>query len=165
MEKAKILSCERIIRFQDCDPFNHLNNARYLDYFMNAREDHLVEFYDIHIYDMARKQGISWVVASNKIAYLRPAFLMEKVVIESQIISYSERDTLVEMRMYNASKTELKAVLWSSFVHFHFGEQRVEKHGPGLMELFEEVCAPVDQKTFDERHAALLLTNRKTQTS
>lgn len=165
MEKAKILYCERIVRFQDCDPFNHLNNGRYLDYFMNAREDHLVEFYHINIYDMAREQGISWVVASNKIAYLRPAFLMERVVIESQIISFSERDTLVEMRMYNASKSELKALLWSNFVHYHIGNQRVEKHGPALMELFESVCSPVDQKTFDERHMALMMLNRKAQTS
>lgn len=165
MDKSKILSCERIIRFQDCDPFNHLNNGRYLDYFMNAREDHLVAYYDIHIYDMARELGISWVVASNKIAYLRPAILMEKVVIESQIIFFSDRDTLVEMRMYNANKTELKALLWSNFVHYHMGDQRVEKHGPALMELFEEVCAPVDQKTFDERHMALLKFNRKAQAS
>ena len=28
-------------RFSDCDPFGHLNNARYIDYFINAREDHL----------------------------------------------------------------------------------------------------------------------------
>ena len=33
------------IRFQDCDPFRHLNNARYTDYFMNAREDQLAQFY------------------------------------------------------------------------------------------------------------------------
>ncbi len=26
-----------VIRFQDCDPFGHLNNARYIDYFVNAR--------------------------------------------------------------------------------------------------------------------------------
>ena len=26
------------IRFQDCDPFNHLNNAAYLNYFVNARD-------------------------------------------------------------------------------------------------------------------------------
>ena len=34
-----ILSSTAIIRFQDCDPYSHLNNGRYLDYFMNARED------------------------------------------------------------------------------------------------------------------------------
>ena len=30
------------IRFPDCDPFNHLNNSKYIDYIINAREDHLL---------------------------------------------------------------------------------------------------------------------------
>ena len=29
------------VRFQDCDPFGHLNNARYIDYFLNARQDQI----------------------------------------------------------------------------------------------------------------------------
>ena len=32
------------IRFNDGDLFGHLNNSRYLDYFINAREDHLKEY-------------------------------------------------------------------------------------------------------------------------
>jgi len=35
----KILQSTYQVRFQDSDPFRHLNNARYLDYFVNARED------------------------------------------------------------------------------------------------------------------------------
>ena len=45
----KVLESNMKIRFQDCDPFNHLNNAAYLNYFMNAREDHLIENYGIDI--------------------------------------------------------------------------------------------------------------------
>ena len=37
------------IRFQDCDPFNHLNNAAYLNYFVNAREDQISKHYGIDI--------------------------------------------------------------------------------------------------------------------
>ncbi len=39
----EVLTSQAIIRFQDCDPYAHLNNGRYLDYFMNAREDQCVE--------------------------------------------------------------------------------------------------------------------------
>jgi acyl-CoA thioester hydrolase len=69
---------EAVIRFPDCDPFNHLNNARYLDYFMNAREDHLMRGMDFNIYQVAQAQGISWVVGRNQIAYLRPAMLWKQ---------------------------------------------------------------------------------------
>lgn len=61
-----------VIRFQDCDPFGHLNNARYIDYFINAREDHLSEHYDFDIYERQKQSNSNWVVAKTKIAYIFP---------------------------------------------------------------------------------------------
>lgn len=152
----KIVSCVRTIRFQDCDPFNHLNNGRYFDYFMNAREDQLSELFGIDIYELAKKTGLSWVVGSTKIAFLRPAFLMEKVLIESQTIAYSNKDLLVEMTMYNEDKSQLKSVVWFNFVHYNLANQKVERHSEEWMELFEKICLPLEEQTFDERHAVLL---------
>ncbi len=34
---SKLWESKVLIRFSDCDPFNHLNNARYIDYFINAQ--------------------------------------------------------------------------------------------------------------------------------
>jgi hypothetical protein len=45
----------------------------------------------------------------NQIAYSKPALVMETVSIVSQVIKASEKLLTVEMRMYNTSKTELKA--------------------------------------------------------
>ncbi len=89
------------IRFQDCDPFNHLNNGRYTHYFMNAREDHLLEHYDLDIYAITRTTGRTWVVSKSQIAYLRPAMLMEEVTIESQLINYGPKYVEAEMRMWD----------------------------------------------------------------
>ena len=44
---SKILESKVKIRFQDCDPFNHLNNAAYINYFINAREDQILENYHL----------------------------------------------------------------------------------------------------------------------
>ena len=49
METPQLLESSHLIRFPDCDPFNHLNNARYLDYFINAREDQVWDAYGINI--------------------------------------------------------------------------------------------------------------------
>src|ERR1700748_71138 len=96
---------EYLIRFPDCDPFNHLNNSRYIDYFINAREDQLLKYYQFSPYDYARKKGISWVVTQNQIVYLKPATLMETVVVQSTILQLRQKDLLVEMRMWNMDKT------------------------------------------------------------
>ena len=152
MEKLlKILESRTKIRFQDCDPFNHLNNAAYLNYLINAREDQLIDNYDIDIYKMARKNGISWVVGSNQIAYLKPAFLMEEVIIESQLLQFDNSQLLVELKMLNSSKTEVKAVMWSSFVHFNLLRQTREVHSEEFMKLFQAVVSPVEEKFFEQR--------------
>ena len=147
----KILESTAIIRFQDCDPFNHLNNARYLDYFINAREDHVLKNYGIDIYDMAQQTGTGWVVGKSQIAYFRPAKLMEQVVIESQLIHYGKRDMTVECRMLDAAQTHVKAFLWINFVHFRLTTGKSEVHAPHLIELFEQVHAPLATPDFEAR--------------
>lgn len=147
----KILESTATIRFQDCDPFNHLNNARYIDYFMNAREDQLVHNYGLDIYQMAQSSGQAWVVGRNQVAYFRPAKLMEKVVIQTQLIAFGKRDLTVEMRMLDADQTHVKAFMWANFVHFKLATGKSELHPENLMFLFEQVHAPLDVSSFDER--------------
>lgn len=105
-----------VIRFQDCDPLGHLNNGRYLDYFMNAREDHLRHYYNFDIYKIVKEQGFAWVVAQHQISYLKPVLLMEEVVIKSAVIAHSDNTITVELTMWNNDETKLKSVLWSKFV-------------------------------------------------
>ncbi|WP_025742136.1 acyl-CoA thioesterase [Aquimarina pacifica] len=151
MKLLKVIESKTKIRFQDCDPFNHLNNAAYLNYMINAREDQIEEHYNLNIYAMAKLEGISWVVGSNQIAYLRPALLMENVVIDSQLIKFTENQLHVEIRMWNASKTELKAVMWSTFVHFNLRKQSRCNHNAQLMQLFENIVLPIPVSGFEER--------------
>jgi acyl-CoA thioester hydrolase len=151
MELPKTLQSKAVIRFQDCDPFNHLNNGNYINYFMNHREDRLVEDYQIDVYKMAKEQGKSWVSGSNQIVYLRPALTMETVLFESQLIAYTDSELYVEMRMYDENKTQLKSVIWSSFVHFNLLKQKRDFHNKELMELFENVHAPLESKVFEDR--------------
>ena len=149
---SKIWESKTLIRFPDCDPFNHLNNARYIDYFINAREDHLMANMNFNIYHFAAQKGLSWVVSKNQIAYIKPAFLMEIVVIDSTLLNLSEREVFVEMKMWNEKKDQLKSVLWSHFVHINLKTQKPEKHSEELMELFSRFENPLPTLTgFDER--------------
>jgi thioesterase III len=147
----KVLTSQHKVRFQDCDPFNHLNNAKYIDYFINAREDQLVENYQIDVFEYAKKTGRNWVVASNQIAYKRPALLMESIIIDSQLIKYTSKSLLVELRMWDATKSKLKALMWTNFVHYDFINKRVIDHSEDFTQLFEQVLNPVNTELFEER--------------
>jgi acyl-CoA thioester hydrolase len=155
MSLPKILESKTKIRFQDCDPFNHLNNASYFNYMINAREDQLIDNYDIDIYKLGMTTGKSWVVGSHQITYIKPANLMEEVIIDSQLINYNEKNLWVEIRMWNAKKTTLKAVLWSTFTHFDIARQTSAIHSEEFMNLFSEVVFPLEEKSFEERMKSL----------
>ena len=99
--------------------FNHLNNSKYIDYFMNAREDQLSENYNLNIFKMASEEGLSWVISSNQICYLNPAHLMEPILIDSQLIAYTSKSLMVELRMWDEGQSKLKSVLWANFVHYN----------------------------------------------
>jgi YbgC/YbaW family acyl-CoA thioester hydrolase len=141
-----------IIRFPDCDPFNHLNNSRYIDYFINTREDHLLAHYQFSPYQYASQKLLSWVVTQNQIAYLRPATLMEKVVIQSHVLKFAERDILVEMTMWDEQRKTLKSIIWTTFTHFNFKTQKSEIHSEELIAQFKplENLMPREM-SFEER--------------
>ncbi len=126
------------IRFSDCDPFGHLNNARFLDYFLHAREEHLKNYYDLDLTTFY-KQGLSWVVGGHEILYLKPAKYAEKVVIKTSLIDFTETSLLVEMCMLNEQSTETKSIVWTSFIPVNTATGKREKQSAEFMEFLNSV--------------------------
>ncbi len=120
------------IRFNDCDPFGHLNNSKYIDYFLNAREDHLKEAYDIDLREWA-SQGIGFVVSQHEIRYLRPANYNDIVCIQTALIGAGDSWLLVEMSMYDQERQQLKAIIWSKFTSIDIRTGRKENLAPVVL--------------------------------
>jgi len=126
------------IRFSDCDLFGHLNNARYLDYFLNAREDHLKAEYKMDLTTYYQK-GIGWVVGSHEINYLKPAKYNEKVSIQSSLIKANDHYLLVELKMTNVEQTEIKAIMWTRFIPVNVKTGKRESHPSDFMEFAKSI--------------------------
>lgn len=122
------------IRFNDCDPLGHLNNARYIDYMLNAREDHLSEYYQLSLPQFHR-QGLAWVVRKHEIQYVRPAFYTERVNIVSRLIELTEGYILVELLMYDEKQQALKAIMWTNFTCIDPQTGKRKDHTSEFMEL------------------------------
>jgi acyl-CoA thioester hydrolase len=135
----KELESTAVIRFQDCDPFQHLNNARYIDYIFNAREDQLIEFYNFSIFDHSKAQNAGWVVTKTQIAYLYPAAVREEVIIRTCLLQMSETTLVVEGVMLDKDKKRPKAVMWVEFTYVSLATGRTSKHPDDLMQLFRDV--------------------------
>lgn len=133
------------IRFQDCDPFGHLNNARYLDYFINAREEHLRDHYDLDIYGERFSQR-NWVVRSSQVSHLAPARHNEEVLIRTSMLSFSRSSIVVEAVMFSKDRSRILATGWADFRYFDVRSGRPVRHEAELLELFEQISLGV---TFD----------------
>ncbi|HMS68224.1 MAG TPA: acyl-CoA thioesterase [Saprospiraceae bacterium] len=148
------------IRFQDCDPYNHLNNARYADYFINAREDHLEDFYQMKLSDHVAKTGKGWFTISSHNAFYKPALVQEVVCIESQLFEFDERLLAVEMKMWDQKQSHVKALFWIKFMYYDLIEKRVTAHEDFLMDLFEGIISPISENVFEARSNAILQMNK-----
>ena len=129
------------IRFGDCDPFRHLNNARYVDYFMNAREDHLKDNYNMDLADYYKK-GMGWVVLQHDINYLRPAAFNEKVCIRSGLLAAGPDHLLLEMLMLDEKQTQLKALMHTRFISINLATGKRADHLTEFMEFVSDKVVP-----------------------
>ncbi len=139
-EYSKFLESKALIRFEDCDPFGHLNNGRYIDYYLNAREDQLRDNYGLDIYAMGKTTGKAWVVASNQIAYLREVKFMETVTIRTCLRWYGNSDLLMEGQMVDPKTGAIISVIWTRFAYIDIRKGQKAEHSEKLTDLFSQVA-------------------------
>jgi acyl-CoA thioester hydrolase len=98
------------------------------------------------------EKGVSWVVAQNRIAYLLPANLSETVLVRSCMLQWGEKEILVEIQMWDEQGKNLKALLWTTFVHYDLVKKRSAVHSEELTQLFSGLqVSPTVTVGFEER--------------
>lgn len=145
------------VRFQDCDPFRHLNNARYAEYFFEAREDHLRDFYGFDLHTVTESEKKGWVVAQMETAFLKPALQNERIRVVTRLKDLGESLIGVEGLMLDETGRELKSVMHVRFVFIDLARGRPARHGAELMEFLSAVRYDAEAivPVFSERTAEL----------
>lgn len=133
-----------VIRFQDCDPLQHLNNAKYFDYFFNAREDQVPKLYGLEMIDMIKKYKAAWVVYNHNISYVRPARVGEWVRIMSRLLWYNHNTVVLEYYMTDDSKSELKTVLWTTMRYVTVKEGVSTDHEGAVLDFLKATSENLD---------------------
>ena len=142
------------IHFQDCDLLGHLNKARYLDYFLNAREEHVLVHYAARLTPLTAAQQAAWVISRHHISYLKPAQPGAQVRILSQLIHFDNSSLVLEMQMRDDAGTRLLALLWSEMTFVRLPTGTRLDHADALMDLLDELdveSIDYDPDGFDER--------------
>ncbi|MEP2023110.1 MAG: acyl-CoA thioesterase [Reichenbachiella sp.] len=134
----KTTKSRSVIRFQDCDPLKHLNNAKYFDYFFNAREDKVPKLYGMQMSEIYKAFDAIWVVYNHQIAYIKPAGMGEWVKIFSRIIWHNHNSMVVEYFMTDDEETELKTMMWTKLRYVNEKGQSTT-HPAKLVEFLSSV--------------------------
>lgn len=130
------------IDFQDCDPFGHLNNVKYLNYLMNARTQQLKTAYGFDIYAHTQKTGNGWVVGTTQISYLTPAKYNETVNIKTRLLHTDAFRLVPEAVMLSEDGQKLHAVAWIEFVYVNISRGRPVKYESDLALFLESIRLP-----------------------
>ncbi len=151
MSKILLPESRSRIRFKDCDPLGHLYNTRFLDYCLEAREDHILEHYDLDLERYASTYGHAWVVIHHEVAYFAEARRNEFVRIRSAMIHYDQKKIINEYQMWDDQGIQLKFLMWTGFLHIDLSRKKAVNHGEEILKMLTDVHLDLDQKTFKER--------------
>jgi acyl-CoA thioester hydrolase len=147
---------DKRILFSDCDPFGHLYNARYIDYFLDAREEHVAANYPV-LHAALQSRETNWVIVSNDVRYVSGAKLGEVVSIASAIVKHTRNSALLEITMRNCSG--LKAMMWSLLRHVDLRRGIVVNHTEVIQQFLQDVCVPSGCTTVDQRLKEIQIEN------
>ncbi len=144
------------VRFNDCDPMGHLNNSKYIDYFINGMEDFMFVNYNIEL-SKELKKGTGWVVRDHQILYLKPAKNHDEIKIEIAFVKLLEKEFEVEMRMYNHSKEKILSMMRSNFSCIDSSVGRRKAHPEHFFFAAYNALNPdlAEYKTLEESYRAL----------
>lgn len=152
-----------MIRFSDCDPMGHLNNARYIDYFINAREDQLLAYYGVDFHERGKDNNEGWYISKAQIAYLTPAMLREEITVKSRLIMISDKAIRIEAMMLDEQKRRLKALAWMDFTWVDTKTGRSKKHPEDLLQFYLNIRTGelYREEDFEERIKTAKIQLRK----
>lgn len=148
------------VRFSDCDPLGHLNNVKYLEYMLNAREDHVEEKYGFTYEDYFKKTGCTWVAIQHEIAYIKEVLYNTMVTITSTIIQVTDRTSTVELIMKEQKTGKINALLWMKVIHFELKTRKSVPHDMHYQKMFNDSLTALEEQSFSERVAKMRQYNK-----
>ncbi|TVR89763.1 MAG: acyl-CoA thioesterase [Saprospirales bacterium] len=153
-QSQAVLASKHFIRFSDCDPMGHLFNVKYLDYFLNAREDQVRDSHQLNMAILSKKYNWALLVGKHQIAYLNSALMNEQVIISSVIIDQSPKWIVVEYLM-TGKNNEVKSFMWSHFVSFNSTKKTTAHVPEDIRSIIVENTIEKPAPDFDSRFMQL----------
>ncbi len=117
------------------DVFEHVNNARYLEFLEQARWDWIEQHLD---FDWFKRNGLALVVANININYRKPALLNQHLSVDCHLERLGERSGVLQQRIVCVESGDLIADAAITFVCVDMKTQKVLALDGDLRERLEQ---------------------------
>ncbi|MGC0985093.1 YbgC/FadM family acyl-CoA thioesterase [Pantoea agglomerans] len=101
------------VRGYHLDVYQHVNNARYLEFLEEARWEWLEE---VEAFHWLQEQKLAFVVVNININYRRPAVLGDVLTIDSEITQLNDKSGIIAQRVLLADQETVVADAALTFV-------------------------------------------------
>lgn len=122
-----------VVRFGDCDMFDHTNNAAYLTYVESAR----IAYY-AHISGLTDPHDFDMTLARVEIDYRKPIFFPATVNIFTRAARIGTRSWTLEHELRDASTGDLYAKCLTVLVHFDHATGKTKPLPPEIIQRIEQ---------------------------
>lgn len=103
-----VYESELQVRPDDIDMFQHVHNAKYLDYVLAARYDQMSRCYGNPMSTYLEK-GLGWVVKSCTINFKRPLRLGDTMIVQTNLAALESKEVSVNFAILNKGSGKLCA--------------------------------------------------------
>lgn len=103
------VSTDITVRWADCDPMGHVNNAVYITYMEQARIAFFRNFFELKDGDRIKPEHFQFVIAENSCRYLKPAFIEQVLTVSIKVTEVKNSSFVFEYEMMDKVTGELIA--------------------------------------------------------
>lgn len=135
---CSVRSTTTIVRGYQCDNYQHMNNARYLEVLEDARWNYL---------DPVRKEGffernnLIFLVVNININYRFPAVMDDVLETDVEAANYGRASMTVKQRVFNKTQNKISADAEVTFVLYDTAKGRPAYITDEIKKKFDELAA------------------------
>ena len=111
---------EITVRWNDCDPMGHVNNAVYFTYFEQARVALFRKFLGIGEGKPLLAEHFPFIMAEVSCKFIKPAYADERLIVEARVTQVKNSSFIVEYNMTDKFTGEKTATGSSVLVWYDY---------------------------------------------
>lgn len=129
-------STASIVRGYQCDGYQHMNNARYLEVLEDARWDYLGPILEKGYFE---KNNLIFMVVRINISYKYPAVLHDLLETDVKLLNYGNASMTVQQTVYNKTRDKVSAIAEVTFVLFDTLKEKAVFINEEIKNMFDQL--------------------------